>query len=388
MRLAVYTDYSYRRDGGAIYAERAFVLFLARVGGVARAARWSWAGSTRGPGRPHYRLPDTVEFVPLPHYETQLRPVRPADGAATRRSAAFWRALGRRGRRLAARAEPARARVRGARAAARAQGRARRAPGPAALHAQPPSRTGAGPTWRPSVLDGAWRGLLARRVPVIVVGPELARRYRRSRAGCSRSSVSLVSEAEIVAPEEARGAHYDGELRALSVGRLETEKNPLLLADVLARLQRAATPRWRLVVCGEGPLEARARASASASSASASAPTCAATCRSTAACADLYRSATPSCTCPGPRGCRRCCSRRSRPDCRSWRRLSAACPRRSATRRCSCRPGDADAAARALERIAGGRGAAARAWSESGHELARRSTIEAESARVVEFLHG
>jgi len=41
---------------------------------------------------------------------------------------------------------------------------------------------------------------------------------------------------------------------ALSVGRLEPEKNPLLLADVLARL-RERDPRWRLVVAGEGPLE-------------------------------------------------------------------------------------------------------------------------------------
>jgi glycosyltransferase involved in cell wall biosynthesis len=43
---------------------------------------------------------------------------------------------------------------------------------------------------------------------------------------------------------------YDGDLIALSVGRLDAEKNPLLLADVLARLE----PRWRLVVCGDGPL--------------------------------------------------------------------------------------------------------------------------------------
>ena len=40
----------------------------------------------------------------------------------------------------------------------------------------------------------------------------------------------------------------------LSVGRLDAEKNPLLLADVLARLH-ARNPRWRLVVCGDGPLK-------------------------------------------------------------------------------------------------------------------------------------
>jgi len=43
-------------------------------------------------------------------------------------------------------------------------------------------------------------------------------------------------------------------LRVLSVGRLDEEKNPLLLADVLANL-RDGDSRWRLVVCGEGTLE-------------------------------------------------------------------------------------------------------------------------------------
>ena len=40
----------------------------------------------------------------------------------------------------------------------------------------------------------------------------------------------------------------------LSVGRLDPEKNPLLLADVFARL-REQDPRWRLVVCGDGTMK-------------------------------------------------------------------------------------------------------------------------------------
>ncbi len=51
-------------------------------------------------------------------------------------------------------------------------------------------------------------------------------------------------------PDAPPERDWDGTLTALSVGRLEPEKNPLMLADVLARLDR----RWRLVVCGEGPL--------------------------------------------------------------------------------------------------------------------------------------
>ena len=42
-------------------------------------------------------------------------------------------------------------------------------------------------------------------------------------------------------------------MQILSVGRLDPEKNPVLLADVLARLNRQGD-RWRLVVCGEGSL--------------------------------------------------------------------------------------------------------------------------------------
>jgi glycosyltransferase involved in cell wall biosynthesis len=73
--------------------------------------------------------------------------------------------------------------------------------------------------------------------------------------------VSLVSERDLVEPDEAlKRRTYDGDtLVALSVGRIEREKNPLLLADALAQL-RALDPRWRLVVCGEGPMEGDLRA--------------------------------------------------------------------------------------------------------------------------------
>jgi glycosyltransferase involved in cell wall biosynthesis len=105
------------------------------------------------------------------------------------------------------------------------------------------------------LLEAAYSGL-GRFVPVVVVGPALARRYRRGRAVLPLT-VSLVSERELDSPPPER--RWDGEeLRVLSVGRLEEEKNPLLLADILARL-RARDPRWRLVVCGEGPLEAALR---------------------------------------------------------------------------------------------------------------------------------
>jgi len=101
------------------------------------------------------------------------------------------------------------------------------------------------------VLEGIWR-LLARRHAVVVVGPELEHKYRRSRSVLS-TTVSLVSERDLVAPADVAARAYDGELTVLTVGRIDTEKNPLLLAEVLAALL-AAGRSWRLVICGDGPL--------------------------------------------------------------------------------------------------------------------------------------
>jgi glycosyltransferase involved in cell wall biosynthesis len=98
-------------------------------------------------------------------------------------------------------------------------------------------------------LDGVWQAL-ARRYPTVVVGEELAARYR----GAQRllvGAISLVEEDDLVGAGEARARPYDGELTVLTVGRLDAEKNPMLLPEVLAALPG---DRWRLVVCGDGPL--------------------------------------------------------------------------------------------------------------------------------------
>jgi glycosyltransferase involved in cell wall biosynthesis len=99
------------------------------------------------------------------------------------------------------------------------------------------------------VLEWIWRRL-ARRLPVVAVGPDLAANYEHAPA-VLQLMVSLVPAAA-VGPWDTAG-DYRGELRVLSVGRLDQEKNPVLLADVLASLNRQS-PRWRLLVCGEGPL--------------------------------------------------------------------------------------------------------------------------------------
>ncbi len=55
--------------------------------------------------------------------------------------------------------------------------------------------------------------------------------------------------------ELAIAKNWDAERTVLSVGRLDPEKNPLLLPDIAERL-RELDPRWRLVIAGTGPLRA------------------------------------------------------------------------------------------------------------------------------------
>ena len=63
----------------------------------------------------------------------------------------------------------------------------------------------------------------------------------------------------MVSLEAATARSYDGELRVISVGRLDAEKNPLLIADVLRRLVDDGRP-WRLIVCGDALRAALAEA--------------------------------------------------------------------------------------------------------------------------------
>jgi glycosyltransferase involved in cell wall biosynthesis len=249
VRLAVYTDYVYRREGDAVYAERAFALFLAGLADHVDRLVIVGRLDPRS-GASHYRLPDSVEFVPLPHYSS-LVDVRRSLPAMARSLGRFWRVL--RDVDTAWLLGPYMLSVLFAGLAA-ARGR-RVALGvrqdlPRYVRSRHPDRR-----WvhlAAGVLEGTYR-LLARRWPVVVVGPQLAENYARA-PRVLPITVSLVPSEQIASEAEAAARSYDGDLVALSVGRLEREKNPLLLADILARL-RASDPRWRLVVAGEGPLE-------------------------------------------------------------------------------------------------------------------------------------
>jgi glycosyltransferase involved in cell wall biosynthesis len=248
MRLAVYADYSYRVAEGRVSAELPFSLF---VRGLAPYCERLVVTGRLDPSPGHFPYAaDEVEYVPLPHYSSgaDLRAVLATMPAGARR---FWRILDDvdvvwilgpnppqtlvfallallRRRRL----------VLGVRqllpALIRHRHRGRRVVILAA-----------------DLLEAAYRAL-ARFVPVVVVGPDLARYYAGA-AEVHVSYVSLLHDRDIL-PAGDDHRRYDGpELTLLSVGRLDPEKNPLLLADIFARAV-VTEPRWRLVVCGEGTL--------------------------------------------------------------------------------------------------------------------------------------
>ncbi|HEX7244243.1 MAG TPA: glycosyltransferase family 4 protein [Solirubrobacterales bacterium] len=247
MRAAVYLDQAFWREGEEIYAARSFVLFLGKLAEhfdeLTVTARLS-----PEPSSSHYRLPPPARFAPLPHYGSAARPtsvVRAARESAARfaelleRVDVVWllgphpfallfaRMAARRGKRVVL-----------------------------GVRQDLPRYVGNRHPRRPDLklvaesLDLAYRRL-ARRHPVVVVGPDLARNYRGARE-LLQIYVSLISTADIDPVESRATRDYDGPVRMLSVGRIDAEKNPLMLADVLERLEH----RFELTVCGDGPLEA------------------------------------------------------------------------------------------------------------------------------------
>ena len=246
MRLAVYTDYVYRRVDGVVYAERAFAVFLAallpHVEQLRMLGRLDPAG---GPTR--YALPPGVELVGLPHYASLANPVHALRSTPTaiRR---MWRALDGIDVVWVLGPHPHAVLL-----------------ALVALAHRTPLVIGVRQDWpsyvrmrRPrkrwmhlsaDLLESIWR-TLARRVPVVAVGPDLSAKYARAPAVLDLV-VSLVPAAELEQP--LRAIDYTAERQILSVGRLDEEKNPLLLAEVLALLRRE-DERWRLRVCGEGDL--------------------------------------------------------------------------------------------------------------------------------------
>jgi glycosyltransferase involved in cell wall biosynthesis len=248
MRLGVYSDFPYWRDAeGRHSTDQAFAVLLGALAEeVDRLVLLGRLDPT--PGRSHFGIPDAVSFAPLPAYASLARPrevVRGLAGAAR----ATWRELDDLDAVWLLGPHPLaavfaalalirrRAVVLGVRQDFPRYTRRRHPDRPALIAAA-------------LVLEAVWRGL-ALVTPVVAVGPQLARAYRHA-PRLLDLRISLVPRSAVATTARPLRAG-DRPLRILSVGRLDAEKNPLLLADVLAAL-RARDPRWELVVCGEGPL--------------------------------------------------------------------------------------------------------------------------------------
>ena len=248
-RVAVYTDYSYWRDGEGVYAERAFSLFLSRladdVDDMVLVGRLN-----PKPGESHYRLADGIRFVSLPHYESLKKPLRTL-GPMARSLRTFAAALGSvdvvwlLGPHLLGIAFALVAKASGT-------------PVVLGVRQNLPEMTrhrhpdNALMNLAARVLERTWRWL-GRARPVAVVGDEMAEAYRRDGGRVLSMNVSLIRTSDVPDPAVPLARPYEGDRVILAVGRLEPEKNPVLLADVLHRLLEA-DPRYRLRVCGDGPM--------------------------------------------------------------------------------------------------------------------------------------
>jgi glycosyltransferase involved in cell wall biosynthesis len=115
--------------------------------------------------------------------------------------------------------------------------------------------------WKPvlagvQALDGLNR-LLARRLPATVVGEAAAERYASRRGRVLAMAPSLVTAADVLADPPERD--WRGEIGLFTVGRIDAEKNPLLLVKALAALERERPGRYRLRWAGVGPLAGEVR---------------------------------------------------------------------------------------------------------------------------------
>lgn len=249
LRVGAYLDQAYWEAEGGIVAQRSFVLFLNRLHEQFRHLTL-FGRLAAQPARGHYPIAAGVEFVRLPDYTSGAKAgeVARAFPGSLRR---FWLALDELD--VLWLLGPSVLSVAFALIAA-----LRRRPVVLGVRQDLPTYARARHPGRRSVLLAAWSlegafRALARRRSVVVVGSELARHYRNARSVLS-IAVSLIARTEIVTASQAAARRYDIErLTALAVTRLDAEKNPLLMADVLAQL-RTLDPRWQLVVCGEGPL--------------------------------------------------------------------------------------------------------------------------------------
>jgi glycosyltransferase involved in cell wall biosynthesis len=250
VRLGVYVDLVYRRDAEGLSADRAFLHFV--TGLTERIDELVLFGRLDPvPGRAPYALPaERLRFVPLPHYGSvanvrglisALRGSRRLVAAELDGLDAIWLF----GPHPAAALFARMARRRGLPVLLGV-----RQDFPRYVGNRLPGRRWLWALAAAHALERDFRRL-ARRAPAVVVGDALAHGYRKG-APVLSTGFSLVRSSQVAGREQAL-RNWDAGPTVLSVGRLDPEKNPLLLPEILAGLL-ARDPRWRLVVAGAGPL--------------------------------------------------------------------------------------------------------------------------------------
>src|SRR5918997_5366676 len=192
VRLGVYTDYVYRRADGVVYAERAFALFLAELG--QHVDELVLFGRLEPqPGTWNYRVPEPVRFVELPHYVSLADPRQALTWLTASRR--FWRELAHLDVVWLLGPHPLAIAFAGITLC-------RRRPLVLGVRQDLPAYTRSRHRGRRLVLAAAWTlegafRALSRVCPVVVVGPQLARNYRRGRPP-PRPTVSLSPAADVV----------------------------------------------------------------------------------------------------------------------------------------------------------------------------------------------
>ncbi len=253
--LGVYSDLVYSRGPGGLYSDMAFGEYIAALAErVERVVVFGRLHPEREGGE--HLLGSAVEFVELPYYE------RVADLAGLYRSLPG-------ARRAFARVVPGLDAVWafGPHPVARALVRAARHAGVQAMLGVRQDQ----PRYMRARLRGlrwlvglpffqyqelCWRRL-ARRLPTVVAGDDLMRIYGDG-WNVRSTAFSLVREADLAArPHDrpAAGASDGAPFEIVTVGRLDPEKNPLLLAEIAVQLRELRPQlRFRIRVVGDGPL--------------------------------------------------------------------------------------------------------------------------------------
>ncbi len=260
-RLGIYFELPFRRDEGGFSTHVPFIRFVLALrphfDGLVLIGRVD-----PEPGREPYAVPDGVEVAALPHYES-LEDTAGIAGTLPATLRAIWDSLGRVdavwviGPVLTSIPVAVLALARKKRVVLGVR---------RDLPRYVRHRLG-GRRWAPAlgaayVLEALFR-VLARRVPTVAVGADLARLYSVGTAPVLEMMASLVSEADVQSLSVgARHPDAGRPVELLSVGRLDPEKAPEMLLKALALLEEPSPGRYRLTIVGDGQLEDELRAEA------------------------------------------------------------------------------------------------------------------------------